>query len=54
MADDREAGQRRADELQRAIEEATRRPPATPREFTDREARETASRPERERPDAED
>jgi hypothetical protein len=42
--DDEEARKRRAAELRRAIEEATEgeRPPASPREFTDREAREAA------------
>ena len=42
--DDEEARKRRAAELHRAIDEAAAggRPPASPREFTDREAREAA------------
>jgi len=44
QADDEEARKRRAAELHHAIEEATEggRPPASPRELTDRKAREAA------------
>jgi hypothetical protein len=48
--DDEDARKRRAAELHRAIEEATagERPPASPREFTDREAAEESAREESE------
>jgi hypothetical protein len=54
--DDEEARKRRAAELHRAIEEARggKQPPSSPREFTDREAREAAEEAGREKPDGRD
>jgi hypothetical protein len=54
MADDDERARReRDDELRRAIEEASSRRPGSPREFTDRAARDAAAE-ERDRKGAED
>ncbi|HEY8770675.1 MAG TPA: hypothetical protein VIM03_09035 [Thermoleophilaceae bacterium] len=51
--DDEEARRKRAEELRRAIEEAPARGPASPREFTDEQARKAADE-EREPPDEEE
>jgi hypothetical protein len=44
--DDEEARRKRAEELRRAIEEAPARGPASPREFTDKQARKAAEEEE--------